>query len=105
MADQRMSDDEISELAECLEDACQRSPVPVSAMDLLTACCPFGALVRTGEVGAPGRPSANTIYYNMIGLTADEAEAFMCGFDGLSVRPACDERLHALGLQFKERYP
>ena len=94
-----MTDDEISELAECLEDACQQSAVPVSRTGKGDCCCPFGAMAIW-----PRNPMAYVVARST-GLAVEDARAFIHGYDGLSRSRTDDPRLYALGKQFAERYP
>lgn len=93
------SDDELSELAEALADACERSPVRVSASDKECAC-PFGALL-----GPPSRRPSGIQVLDMIpALGGAHLVPFMAAFDGIS-NPTGDSRMFDLGLQFRELYP
>lgn len=101
-----MDDEELSELAECLEDACQeaeRTGLRVYDGYLMpdSSCCPFGALIYRRF---PGRLHPWPWDVNA-GVPRDVVEGFMRGFDNKPSRDGViDERAFTLGRQFRERY-
>lgn len=99
-----MTDEEMSEFAECMADACRRSRLRVTATMGGTRCCPLGALF-----GGTVDPDGHTILrlpttYDLIHvLPAEVTRGFLAGFDGMS--PAGDMRAFELGRAFAELYP
>jgi len=103
-----VTDEEMSELAECLADACANVPRPFVVTDAETrldrlGCCPMGALVGlTGWVGH--RYPLPDYVMNATGLPDTVAGAFIRGFDGGSPIPSDDPRVTDLGRLFHEEY-
>lgn len=106
-----LSDDELSELAECLEDACQERIrqgyriAPPNAQVDAGECCPLGALLLQPEVGMPAHPAAATVS-SRTGLPWLIAASFMAGFDE-TCRPSSASwarKAVALGRMFREKY-
>lgn len=94
MIKQHMSDEDLSELAEALEDACVAAKAKgknVSVFRLTGCVCPLGAMFG-GTF-----PWANTILFLPLSVTT----GFACGFDGNE--PAGDPRAFALGAAFRRR--
>lgn len=94
-----MDIDELSELAECLIDACEKAEklglIVTPNMDMnANSCCPMGALILPRYRPLPSLIPAqnryplpnNQILLNILGDNITEAEIsdFMAGFDGLA---------------------
>jgi hypothetical protein len=100
-----MTPDELSELAECLEDACREAELrgwivgPPIVGNPTPCCCPFGALIagRGPRVPTPGQ-----VLMCGVAIHYDSISAFMHGFDGLSCLVLSGE--YALGRLFREQY-
>jgi hypothetical protein len=99
-----MDDEELSELAECLEDACQaavRRGRCVSQYRLMDNCCPLGALINGNRhLGFPGALRTAEV----TGIDFGTALGFMAGFDGATCPPAGESRAFAIGRLFREKY-
>ena len=97
-----MTDEEISELAECLEDACREAIATgriVSRSRFFEAhdnLCPLHAAAEFGGGRSPGV---------LRGLPQPYYGSFVRGFDNRPAGAFTDPRLYALGQQFAERYP
>jgi hypothetical protein len=104
----QMTDEELSELAECLQDACTTVPPPFSVSSELMdrgglSCCPMGALCGvTGWVGH--RFPLPDYVEGSVKLPMNIAGAFIRGFDGGGTIPSDDPRAFALGRLFREQY-
>jgi len=99
-----LSDDEISELAEALWDACAASGRKVVPDDDLVGagcCCPFGALIPMAPPSwlGDGYPTASTVSAR-VNITRQDADAFMRGFGSDS---RCSSPLELLGRRFREQ--
>lgn len=100
---QQLSDDELSELAECIEHACQEAIgdgvfIRPGGEPRGPDCnCPLGALAHT-RYPWPSEASRAT------GLHEQTAASFMLGYDGAGDAFACDRGAYDLGRQFRERY-
>jgi hypothetical protein len=96
-----VTDEDYSELAECLESACQALIASGGAIGQTNGtCCPFGALI------APVRPAWSQPFPDMVtftGIREGIAAGFMRGFDGDEMYTA-DIRAFNLGRQFRARY-
>lgn len=95
-----MTDDEMSEFAEALDDACRgRSDVHTTFFDLFGDInwCPLGALFKTNE--RPSEPE------ECPGIPADVMLGFIDGYDGKAPKKRGDQRAFALGRLFRELYP
>lgn len=98
-----MTPEEIDELAEALEAACDASWTRVSA-GIAVCRCPFGALLGPSH----RRPAAWLVESQL--RTGDcptpsvmEIDRFMCAFD--TGRAGAGDQFWALGLMFREMYP
>lgn len=107
-----MTDDEVSEFAEALAAVCD---------EFVEAGGKISGLVREGYrcplsllIGNPTRPFPNALAGPLLGLTVDEAGAFIQGVVGLRAwsdrrnsaiaSDAERRRFFELGAQFRERY-
>lgn len=99
-----LSDEELSELAECLEDACQEiiscGESVSSARGRWDCYCPLGALFKPlwGE-RVVRRPSEF-----VVSLPKGIAAGFGYGFDGCEMEMGWDPRAYELGKLFREKY-
>lgn len=106
-----MTPEELSELAECLDDACREAQrggwriVPCCGANVPRGeCCPFGALI--GPDDNPPYPTFVTVSNclrrdDMI----SDVRAFMRGFDGYpNVPDPLPRDAFLLGRSFRERY-
>jgi len=102
----RMSDDEISELAEALENACrafERMGGCITSAHMTFGRCPIEALLR--RIGDP-HPSGD-VAAKLLKIDPGAAWSFMAGFDGDRTyrnEPDSDRRLFQLGRLFREQY-
>lgn len=95
-----MSDEELSELAECLQDACEKDPRGVSA-DSINCACPLGALFSTEHARPFQRsvPLPPDVYFGFVRGFQDNSPDYAS--DVISV----DARAYALGQLFRKHYP
>lgn len=75
----KLSDDEVSDLSECLWDACKEAEragtrVTIRLLVMSKTCCPFGALL-----GGEGFPGPTTVA-NETGIPREDVLEFMKGF-------------------------
>ncbi len=95
-----MTDEELSELAECLEDACQKHIANGGKIGYYPYYCPVGAMLRARTPGWSNAAEALGVPVNII-------SGFMAGFDGDNKGGYGfndDPRAFDLGRQFSERY-
>lgn len=98
-----MTDDEMSEFAEMLADACRCSELPVSSRGArrirAPSCCPMAAAMGlSGRVGF-------VIAAAYFRVDEEVTSAFAEGFDGDPMWHDSDPRAYALGCAFRELYP
>jgi len=96
-----MKDEDFSELAEALEQACEtaeKNGYTVSSWDIPGHVSPWGALLRNGRSPYPETVQA------MTGIPAALVGAFNQGFGGSKRHPWFSVKSHALGVQFRERW-
>lgn len=99
------SDDDYSEFAEALDDACQEWLAKGGRIgDDATrdeCACPLGAAMDHPDVRFPGRLVASM----SLGISCTLAWDFARGFDGDAARGTnVDRRAYALGQQFRAKY-
>lgn len=93
-----MNDEELSELAECLEDACCEKAASKPGMGHEWGqYCPLGALFNFRFTNKP--------LVSLVPLDIEISSGIAAGFDGELYDAAHDIRAYALGMQFRERYP
>jgi len=95
-----MTDEQLSELAECLADACRGKRLrPFNARDMFgPSCCPLGALIGD-QYPNPGHVA------NATSIPSEITYGIARGFDGdgqVSVGGTIDPRAFALGRLFRE---
>lgn len=98
-----MTDEELSELAECLEDACQARIAEgkrIGPTQMGDRMCPLGALLNSPLVPFPGayRVEKETR------IPCSVASGFINGFDGHQVYPGDNLAAFNLGRSFRERH-
>jgi len=98
-----MTDDDASELAEALATACDEwiaGGGHIGGIFDETDCrCPFGALHPEG----PRHPGPSEVFA-ATGISTDDVDAFMRGFDKATFLQHYSWPLFRLGEKFRERY-
>ena len=104
-----MTDEELSELAECLQDACVGAPVGTLDGDW----CPLGALMAEQcDGGGRHRPGGHYAS-KVLGIPEGVALSFIHGFEGATRQGVTyrqglaifvDDRAFALGRLFREEF-
>lgn len=97
-----MTDEELSELAEALEDACQEIARYGGKVGASWDCfCPLGALFKplSDSRLVIRRPASCSVP-----LPVPVACGFGWGFDGADFEEWWDRRAYELGQQFREKY-
>lgn len=103
-----MTDEDLSELAECIQDACESTCRPIAPFDLryrvpgLLPCCLLGALLdddeKWGRYPNPGQAG------DALGIPREVSYGLSRGFDGSDQSSFDDPRAFALGRFFREQY-